>query len=223
MILSLHIPKTGGNTFCRVLTDHYGKKAVFRTGTYPLPKVPKGTKVIHGHFVYGIHEAVSEPCEYIAFLREPVDRVISYYAMSLRAKYKDWPGRYQEFWAGGQPMPLLEFATGGINMPGSLDNAMVRQLAGPDWYYNPQLVTREAYEMALAHLRQCHIGLTERMSESVTRFAKRYGWKTKPLIHANESHNRPTITIGERRKIERYNRWSVKLYKEAVRLFDDQS
>jgi hypothetical protein len=221
MILFLHIPKTGGNSVFRILHDHYGKERVYRSGEYP-PRVPRNTCVVAGHFVYGVHEFINEPCEYIAMLREPVDRIISYYAMSVRAGLKDWSGRYAQFWEGGKAMSFIDFALNKINMPGSLDNGTVRQLAGAEWYYDPRPVTEETYRIALANLKTCRIGLTERFEESMARFARHYGWQYETIVHANESFNRPTITIGERRKVERFNKWSVKLYQEAVRLYDEQ-
>jgi hypothetical protein len=143
--------------------------------------------------------------------------------MELRARVEDWPGRYAQFWAGGKPMPFIDFARNKIHIPHDLDNGMTRQLAGADWYHNPQPVTNRAYQQAVNNLNQCQVGLTERFNESMARFAQRYGWQYTRIVQAGKSSHRPRITIGERRIVERFQHWDMKLYQEAVRVFDEQS
>jgi hypothetical protein len=85
-----HMERTGGTTFRHILFDHYG----WHTGiVYPhyfewdgnpglnpfiLNKETSKATFIIGHAVhYGIHELITEPSQYVVFLREPFQRMQS--------------------------------------------------------------------------------------------------------------------------------------------------
>ena len=86
-IVSIHIPKTGGTSFWRVLEHIYGPKAVQRVfpreyeAEAPI-SVKRGIRALHGHFRYadlGQRVQVASPVKLVTWLRNPVDRVISNY------------------------------------------------------------------------------------------------------------------------------------------------
>lgn len=92
LLVFLHITKTGGVSFGRVLQEIYGE-AYFREsqtqGTY-LKKLTKeerkGVKAIAGHFRYGAHSGFSALPLYVTCLRDPVDRITSLYNHISRDK-----------------------------------------------------------------------------------------------------------------------------------------
>ena len=90
VVIFLHLPKNGGNTIHYILKRLYPKKKVFtikvkkgRLGTdqfISLPRKKKNQiKVLKGHMYYGLHKYFETEVEYFTLLRNPTDRIISYY------------------------------------------------------------------------------------------------------------------------------------------------
>lgn len=89
MLIFLHILKTGGSTLQAILQKQYSEWILTNENENVLNKETikelliennvEDVKCLFGHFPYGIHEQFLKPYQYITFLREPVDRVISLY------------------------------------------------------------------------------------------------------------------------------------------------
>lgn len=100
-LVSVHVPKCAGTSFLDALTEAFGRDAIYRdyddrpvdpaapvnldpagfferahAGGYPLLA---GKRVVHGHFHARKYAALGEGVRRIAFLREPIDRMISHY------------------------------------------------------------------------------------------------------------------------------------------------
>src|SRR5947208_15108040 len=79
-LIFLHLPRTAGTTFVRILERQYGADAVLDLYDSALgEEVAALTEleqvcVITGHFYFGIHTDLSGPCHYVTFLRDPVKR-----------------------------------------------------------------------------------------------------------------------------------------------------
>ena len=85
-IISVHIPKTAGSAFTRVLLKVYGPEGVFLDYPYDknyqrqfMKKRDANVKVIHGHFRVGKYKHKFPDSKRIIWLREPVNFLISYY------------------------------------------------------------------------------------------------------------------------------------------------
>ena len=100
LVIFMHVPKTAGTSLRHIVQSQFQPNNVFEfynLKTQP-PKVRKGIekyqnlseaqkktiKFISGHVGFGLHEFLSKPCTYITVLRDPVERVISYYYFLLR-------------------------------------------------------------------------------------------------------------------------------------------
>ena len=96
----LHQVKTGGKTVEKFLLRKFGSNYVKTTQLFldetsnNIFDVLKSTdkqkiaalnnaKVISGHFPYGLHNLLDGPARYFTLLRDPVNRIRSYYAYSL--------------------------------------------------------------------------------------------------------------------------------------------
>ncbi len=94
MILSIHIPKTGGVSVRNVLKEHYGEGFVLHywqvTDAFgqPLAEVPATAQCVHGHFQTDQLTGKFPNAKLITWVRDPVERVVSSYYHRLRAH--DW-------------------------------------------------------------------------------------------------------------------------------------
>ncbi|MGZ8407741.1 MAG: hypothetical protein ACXWVJ_06920, partial [Caulobacteraceae bacterium] len=136
MIISLHVPKTGGATFTHLLRRHFGAKAAFFYGdrnplTHPAAAEPvsrngaelierlraEGIRIVRGHFpAKRFLKAVPDPACYWGWFREPVARVISNYLHLSNADDRATP---RPNWR--------EYADMGLEAYARLDEARNRQ------------------------------------------------------------------------------------------------
>lgn len=85
-LISVHIPKSAGTSFRKVLQRHYGRRLLVLYGGFGsegyfqsrLDKHP-GTLALHGHFPLKLFRHSYPQAKKIIWLRHPVDRIISYY------------------------------------------------------------------------------------------------------------------------------------------------
>lgn len=90
-VIFIHIPKAAGTTFYQVLNHQYKTQHIFyfKEGTSKqatidlfrqLPTEKKAyLRCIRGHIPFGLHQWLPQPATYLTILRNPVERVVSYY------------------------------------------------------------------------------------------------------------------------------------------------
>ncbi len=85
-VISIHVPKTAGTTFKKILRQIYHPEEIFFD--YPhrgdlrhnmLTNPKPGIKVIHGHFPSHKYDSKFPECRKIIWLRDPIKRLISLY------------------------------------------------------------------------------------------------------------------------------------------------
>lgn len=87
-IISVHVPKTAGTTFKTILLDIYQpENIVFDYPKTPLLSekvltLPSNIRLIHGHFPVTKYNNYFPQAHRIAWLREPIDRLISLYVFA---------------------------------------------------------------------------------------------------------------------------------------------
>jgi hypothetical protein len=212
-IISIHIPKTAGQTFKEILRSVYGEgllhmnivDGVFRViedefflvRSNDIVRFARSYRALHGHFYYSDIETLHKDtgAMLITWLRNPVERVISNYRYAMRKIMIEGV----EVKGIKRGMTLMEYAS----RPTSR-NTMSRYLKG-------------------GALEDFHfVGIYEYLREDMKHLATLMGWQDVKLPKENSSaimkEKLPPVTEEEKREIERLNEDDVLLYQEAVEL-----
>src|ERR1700724_2464607 len=143
-LIFLHIPKTGGSTLYKILERHFSPAETVTLDTpgvarfKTLPAAKRGRyRLIQGHMHFGLHRFIPRASTYVTFLRQPVERVLSfyYYARSTPDHYL-----YPLLTTGRVDLRTLL----GRELTSELCNFQTRALAGDEWEDPPRIVTRGA-------------------------------------------------------------------------------
>jgi hypothetical protein len=214
MIFFIHIPKAAGTTLRKALERSVRdrlvpayeeamslEKAVARASFL------RSDSIIFGHFSWGLHERFSRPPQYACVLRNPVDRVISWYR---------WQGthehlRYHRQVRMGVPIESM------LPVESSdLSNGMVRKLAGRD----PEtLDDTETLEIAKANLRTCEfVGLAEFLHLDLGRLNRTLGSAISVLPRENVATHPVTVNQATKEAIRAHNRLDLELYEFGRRI-----
>jgi hypothetical protein len=215
-IIFLHIPKTAGTSLRQLIEKEYpGNECLYLY--YPSPyqaevinhiheKLPTA-KVLYGHVPFGIHQLLGIQGKYIAFLRDPIKRVISFYNHNAREPLMSYYAKIQ------QGMSLLEMLTSEITP--ETNNHMVRIITCNDkvGILDDNDVLEQAIENIEKHFY--FIGLVERLGESITLLGQKLCWQsthTIPHLVKDPASNPLQIDAETQLALEKYNRLDLLLY-----------
>jgi hypothetical protein len=225
-LIFLHIPKTAGITLYRIIEKQYPPSAIFNIGTprsrrasaEDLAKIPEARRnkirCLQGHMIFGLHSYLLQPCTYITFLRDPVDRIISHYYYVLNNAQ-----HYLHEQVTSRRMSLSDYVSSGITP--ELTDGQTRLLAG-----NAENLDRDMLQSAQRNLREhfAVVGLTERFDESLVLMKRRLGWRNVFYTKENVTRGRaPKSAIPQSiiSQIEQSNEKDIQLYTFARRLFEE--
>jgi hypothetical protein len=217
MLISLHMPKTAGNSFLQALDSVFGKGlrqdysdmsriqnylagelAASEVAELPVEELAVGTRCIHGHFLPAKYLSIEGQFElqFVTWLRDPVDRLVSHYNFFRRS---------------------FDPATAG---------PLFRRIIEEDWSLEQFCFSeqyRNVYSKYLWHFPYEHfdfVGLIEFYNEDLDFFAERFlGTKVKALklnCAASSDEVGKKIDIGFRREVAGFHADDVTLYERAL-------
>jgi hypothetical protein len=232
-LVFLHLPKTAGLSLRETLLAETAQRPRFRI-IHPiddlaaLARLPveqrSGLALIEGHLYYGVHECIGRECRYMTMLRDPVERVLSWYSF-VREYVPHHLHERLAGSAGGAGMSLADCLRDGVSV--ELDNHMVRMLAGQKYVNVPfGQVTGAMLAEAREHLAGfAAVGIRERFDDSLRLFASVFGWRQPRPHHINITGSRlhrDQLEPETLAAVRAQNELDAELYRYAVSLFERQ-
>jgi len=245
-IYFLHIPKTGGTTLQEFVSSQFPESSILPAHLWSelLRRDPQSIceySFIWGHFYTYLVRFVPHSLRYITVLRDPIERALSHYGHIVRET---------SHYLHGRAVSLRDFG-GFLRDPitaTALTNFQVRSLTAS---FNPVSIAEsmsvlqlDAFELektlettipstpdhisvehAMHRLKQmCFVGITERMTESVSVLCRRFNW-APPLqfrsLNVNDCRLKwSELCADDRDLLMQLNAEDLKLYAFANELLD---
>lgn len=227
-IVHFHVPKTGGVSVTKVLSDSLGVRERRRRfppggrvqlfdhveGRYPRPRMLRlaaGARYVTGHFHWATYQEMRPRADdlLVTFLRDPVERLRSAYRFNLSL---------------GMEMGFAEFlSSDSPDLRPHLDNAMVRIFGGRFCNDSPsEAEWRHMTDDALRNLsRFAFVGFTERLTADLPRLFRLLDLPPigdVPVANATPAKARAAAAaeIGDHAALlEERTRWDQSLFASA--------
>ena len=231
LYLYLHIYKTGGMTIRRMLRQWLSAEEYdeidapdWETGLARIKEAKEdyfaAKKCLFGHLWYGWHSFLPCPARYVALLREPTERTLSFYW------YHRTTPSHPEYKLASE----LGFSDYVLQRcPSWMDNGQVRQLAGllnESGQHRVGFggVTREHLERAKSNLLKhfAFVGLQERFPEAVIAIGDLLGKEAGFYVTRNKTRAKPDRSVLTQRDLEtlaELNRHDFQLFESAKKLY----
>ncbi|MCA9958744.1 MAG: sulfotransferase family 2 domain-containing protein [Anaerolineales bacterium] len=229
-VIFLHIPKTAGTTLNTILKRQYPASRRASLGALAQQDIARfkslseaeraRIKMLNGHLAYGLHDYMVGPTTYFTILREPIDRIVSFYYFVYRN-----PHHYLYDFTHRTNLGLRGYLENKNTI--MVDNFQTRLISGIWDTYPFGELPPTALEQAKENLRNhfAVVGLTEHFDETLLLLRNTFGWRNIFYTPQNVTSNRPerdsldTATIDA---VTAANQMDVELYAFAKSLFADQ-
>jgi hypothetical protein len=219
LIYFLHIPKAAGSTFNGFLINkNYSQNERFRIIPTPGEEIrfknqdnKEDLKIVHGHFLFGLHEAGNIPFTYFTLLRDPVSRIISFYSFIREQKTHALHSKAME-------MNLTEFLLSQVTT--EVNNGQLRYISGLRGVGFGNC-SREQLQIAKDNLDKYFsvVGITEYFDETILLLSHTFNWKHKYYISQNKTKNKIKITDRDIKTIRELNELDFELYEYGKKIF----
>jgi hypothetical protein len=169
----LHIPKTAGTSIVRLARRHYGRANWCSHGATIGRESEefKKKRFVSGHFGYDFARPLMLNRYSFTFLRDPVDRILSFYYFCKTRDPNEFPAyklvhensldRYLELAIESKQIPVWNFQA---------------RLLAYSWEYLPEYTEDELVDMAIRHLGEfSHVGFTETFDHDVEKIVSGLG------------------------------------------------
>lgn len=215
----MHMPKTGGNTFNVILNKPFTDiDCIVRLGAIEdlTMEELQRTEMVRGHMHFGLHTRLPQKqFDYITFVRNPIERVISYFYYMGSSNNLD--NETRELF---NKIPLEDFV---MDEPNNQFNLQTNLLAGLE--VEPD--TTEALALAKANLRNWFsiVGVTERYHDSLRVWQQKFRWQVQIGDRRNVTADRPALSEIPEEIIELIrgkSRLDLELHQFANQLLDEE-
>ena len=222
-LLFVHVPKTAGSSLYSIfrtilkppelLKLHPNGETLVRINALPKRHATR-LRVLYGHVDVQLAKQIVPPQQCITLLRDPVDRIVSYYAF---AKHMN-SGLHSEL---ARRTSITQWIDA-LRFP-ETDNGMVRRFSGDLQEARIGGCTCQMLERAKGNLAQfALVGLTDRFDEFYALLANRLGLPMRTYVVAKVNAKRPRFdqlhadTLAE---LEQRNELDRELYRFGAELF----
>ena len=234
-LIFLHVTKTGGTTLRRILDKKFRsmeivtlhKSDVFPDGNdmrvndfIKLSIENKQTvRFIRGHIDFGLHRHIPHPSTYITLLRDPVERIISWYYFLLQNKNPESKDYTEGILKSKDIKDFIYKGKGGRN-------TLTRQFCSSSEWRKAKSPA-ERYGIAETNLEKYFLfGILEKFDESLILFKRFFGWQDLPVYtKANVTKKRPKrheLPLGAIDVINESFNLDIKLYNRAKKLINQK-
>jgi hypothetical protein len=149
-------------------------------------------KLLKGHQEFGLHNYFTKKSEYITFLRDPIERIISYFFYFKRRPNH----RLYKLNLFNDEMSLYDFVT--KVKAGDINNGQIRFISGiAD---KKEFMLEKAIENIERHFS--FVGTLEKFDESLIILQKMYNWSSPYYKISNKTEGRPKLSIIDNKTVE---------------------
>jgi hypothetical protein len=189
-LISIHIPKCGGSSLKSVLRNWFGENLFFHYFNEKENKPPakhnlKPNICIHGHFNkkrnFGIQDYYPSVTQFITFLRDPFDMIVSRY---FYVKRKEKDGYYRN----GEKIILQQ----------DLNFYIETEITNKN--YHPNITDYMPFEITDNNYREIidkyfvYVGLVEDFQTSLSILSDKLGFSQNKVEHLNISTRNQTVS-----------------------------
>lgn len=239
-ILFLHIPKTAGTTLLQIINKQYQNgeiadcyfKDPLQTEIF-LKQVSHNpnVKMIYGHYNLGVRHYLATPYTFFTLLRDPVERVISFYYFLKTVGHvhqsKLINMSLEEFFLSKEipyiPSLFYNSQTADLSADFPFLDKGGMIIHFPNTPYPPQ--QPPSLEKAKEHMEKYFsvVGITEMFDETLFMLKKAFSWRDISYTKQNVGINRPTQTQIPNHVIDlimEKNQLDIQLYQWAKKRFE---
>jgi hypothetical protein len=224
----LHIPKTAGTTLHDIIERQYAHDTIYTFGSDAHAAVKEfknlsfaereKIQLLRGHMAFGLHEFLPATNQYFTVLRDPVQRVISYYNFILRT-----PDHYLYEVVQTGNLSLFELLKS--ELPLMMNDAQVRLLSGVWGDVGFGEVSRAMLQTAVRNLEQYFlvVGLTKEFDKTLFLLRKSLNWRSDTYYErknvTRQGTNQRDLSVETIDLIKQKNQMDIALYQFARSLF----
>jgi hypothetical protein len=228
-VIYLHIPKTAGTTLHHIIDRQYEPAESHVIDRHDVgieefkglsPVRRARIRMLRGHIPFGLHRYIPGPATYVTVLRDPIERLISYYYF-VRGN----PKHYLHDYALLRRMTLRRYVESRVSL--ATDNFQTRIISGA--WTNVGYGECDEATLALAQRNLVQhfavVGLAEQFDQTLLLLKRRFGWRNVFYSRRNVTQGRPprdSLSQETLAVLRQHNRLDLELYRYAQALFAAQ-